>query len=247
MGVKKLFYGFSLAFSMLSTLPFFKVHHFFRGINGYAVMFYPMVGLIVGAFVTFFIYALGDYLPTTYLYVLGFVIWVVLTGALHLDGVADVFDALFVENSKRDTVLKDPHIGAMGVIFTLLFILLKLFAFMHVTDILLLPLLLMYARFNASLAIYFFPYIRKEGMGSLAKSEFNVWHLLASFTLVITVGLFINPMVSLVMLASLLLPLMAIFILAKRVFGGFSGDLYGLLIESSEWVLLHVLIFSTYL
>lgn len=52
--MSKVFKGFALALSMLSTLPFFKVHDFYKGINGYAVII--------------------------------FALWVVLTGALHLDG-----------------------------------------------------------------------------------------------------------------------------------------------------------------
>ena len=40
--------GFLLAFNMLSIIPFFKVHDFYKGINGYAVMFYPLVGFILG-------------------------------------------------------------------------------------------------------------------------------------------------------------------------------------------------------
>jgi len=47
--MSRVFKGFALALSMLSTLPFFKVHDFYKGINGYAVMFYPFVGFILGA------------------------------------------------------------------------------------------------------------------------------------------------------------------------------------------------------
>lgn len=243
--LNKMFWGASLAFSMLTTLPFLKVHNFFKGINGYAVMFYPLVGLVLGGIIASFVYLLTDYLPTPYVYVLGFSLWVGLTGALHLDGVADVFDALFVAKQNRDRVLKDPHIGAMGMIFTLLFILIKLFAFMQVVEIFLLPLVLMFARFNASIAIYFFHYIRQDGMASLAKAEFKVWHLLGSFILVVAIGLAFSPLWSLVMLASLFIPLIGVYFVAKRAFGGFSGDLYGLLIESSEWTLLHVLMFAS--
>ncbi|WP_434657887.1 hypothetical protein [Sulfurimonas sp. NW9] len=46
--MSKLFKGFTLAVSMLSILPFFKVHDFYKGINGYAVMFYPFVGFLLG-------------------------------------------------------------------------------------------------------------------------------------------------------------------------------------------------------
>ena len=94
--IKKLFLGFALAFSMLTIIPFFKVHNFYKGINGYAVMFYPFIGLLLGAILAGIFYALEGLVNPIYLYVLIFVFWVGLTGALHLDGVADSFDALFV-------------------------------------------------------------------------------------------------------------------------------------------------------
>ena len=55
----KILKGFALAVSMLTTLPFFKVHDFFKGINGYAVMFYPLVGAMLG-FILFGIHSLLD-------------------------------------------------------------------------------------------------------------------------------------------------------------------------------------------
>ena len=48
--IKNIAMGFTLAMNMLTTLPFFKVHDFFKGINGYAVMFYPLIGFILGVF-----------------------------------------------------------------------------------------------------------------------------------------------------------------------------------------------------
>ena len=243
----KLFYGFSLSFSMLTVIPFFKVHHFYKGINGYAVMFYPLVGFILGGVLAGFYYALHPYINESYLYVLTFALWVGLTGALHLDGVADVFDALFVSKQRREEVLKDPHIGAMGMIFTFVFMLVKLAALMQVGLIYLLPLVLMFSRFNVVMAIYFFPYKRKKGMASLAKSEFRMGHFLLSVLMVICIGVGESVYFSTWMIAFLFLPLVLVYILAKRIFGGFSGDLYGLLIEFTELVLLHIIMFPAHL
>lgn len=239
--VKKLFLGFALAFSMLTIIPFFKVHNFYKGINGYAVMFYPLVGLILGMFLAGFYYLLRDFLPSNYLYILTFVLWVLLTGALHLDGVADSFDALFVPKNRREAVLKDPHMGAMGMIFTLLFMMLKVAVFMQTELIYFLPMILMLSRFNAVLAIYFFAYIRKEGMGTLAKAELKGWQVLSALLLILLVALFYKSYLFFWMLAFVLLTLASVYYIAKRYFGGFSGDLYGLLIESSELVLLHLI------
>ncbi len=234
------FRGFSLAISMLSTLPFFRVHDFFKGINGYAVMFYPLVGLILGSLLYLFHYVLEPFLPSTHLHILLFALWVLLTGALHLDGLSDTLDALFVPKERAAEVMKDPHVGAMGMIFTGVFLLLKASALVHLEALWALPLILMLSRFNTVIAIYFFSYIRKEGMSTLAKAEFTqTQFIFSAFFMGVTAFFF--PAGFLLAAASLLCLFLFKLWFTQR-FGGFSGDLYGFMIEVSELVLLHVML-----
>ena len=46
------------------------------------------------------------------------VVWVFLTGGLHLDGLADCCDGLLASTAveRRLEIMKDPHVGAFGVI-----------------------------------------------------------------------------------------------------------------------------------
>jgi adenosylcobinamide-GDP ribazoletransferase len=60
---------------------------------------------------------------------LGVVIWVWITGALHLDGLGDVADALGAAHRRPDRfleVLKDPHMGVFGVVSVLVQLIAKL-------------------------------------------------------------------------------------------------------------------------
>lgn len=235
--------GFSLSISMLTTIPFFKVHNFFKGINGYAVMFYPLVGFILGSILFLFNYLLQPYIPATHLNILIFSLWVLLTGALHLDGLSDAVDALFVPKERAFEVMKDPHVGAMGMTFTGVFLILKASVLWHLEDMWILPLILMLARFNTVLAIYFFPYIRENGMSTLAKEEFTRTQLIISST-ALGITAFFFPS-GLLLLALSLLSLFLFKIWFTKRFGGFSGDLYGFMIEGTELILLHcVLIMS---
>ena len=99
--MKNSFQGFALALSMLTTLPFFKVHDFNKGINGYAVMFYPLIGFILGSILYGVNYFLEPYFASTHLHIIIFALWVLLTGALHLDGLSDAIDALFVSKLQK--------------------------------------------------------------------------------------------------------------------------------------------------
>ena len=183
----KLLKGFALAFNMLSIIPFFKVHHFFKGINGYSAMLYPLVGFLLGSLLFLTHFLLQDYVPSGHLAVIIFTLWVVITGALHVDGFSDTVDGLFVEKEKALDVMEDSHVGGMGMTFTIVFLAFKLSSVIYFEAYYLLPIILMLSRLNAVLAIYFYDYI-SSGVGKLIKEELSFKHLLfaISYALIIT-------------------------------------------------------------
>jgi len=236
--MKKIFQGFTLALNMLSILPFFKTHDFFKGINGYAVMFYPVVGFLLGVVLYVIYLFLEPYMPQQHLGIIIFGVWVLLTGALHLDGFCDTVDGLFVPKEKALKVMKDAHIGGMGMIFGGVFLILKASSMSHFESFYLLPFILMLSRFNATLAIYIYPYISKGGIGEMAKAEFGKNQLIFISVLVLSLGM----LTSITMLITSLLVLFVSAMFFKSRYGGFSGDMYGFVIELSELLLLNSVI-----
>jgi len=232
--------GFALAVNMLTTLPFFRVHDFFRGINGYAVMAYPLVGALLGGILLGVYLLLQYWFPAEHLKILLLFCWVLLTGALHLDGFADTVDGLFVPKEKAEAVMKDPHVGGMGMVFTGAFLLLKASALWHLDALWALPLVLLLARFNAVLAIGFYPYIRSAGMASMAKAELTRAQLAVAGLTAAVAALF-WPGGWLLLLGALAVLLAAGRFFVRRL-GGFSGDIYGFVIEVTELLLLHLLL-----
>ena len=237
--MKNILKGLSLSFSMFTILPFFRVHHFFKGINGYALMFLPFVGALLGLtlFLTYNI--LDVYTAHMHLTLIIFASSILLSGALHLDGFADTIDGLYVKKEKAFEVMSDPHIGAMGMIMTSVFLILKASCFIHLESLYLLPIILMLSRFNALLAIYFSPYIG-GGMAKLAKDEFSKTHLFISALFVLPTALYFSWLLVIISFLS--------FILIQRFFinryGGLSGDIYGFIIETTELILLNIVIFG---
>jgi cobalamin 5'-phosphate synthase/cobalamin synthase len=238
----KLFYGFALAFNMLTILPFFKVHTFFKGINGYSAMFYPLVGFLIGAILWGVHSLLQTQLPPAHLAVLIFTLWILLTGALHLDGLSDTIDGLFVSKERAFEVMKDAHVGGMGMIFTFAFLALKLSSLIYFEAYYLLPVLLMISRLNATLAIYFFPYASK-GVGALLKEELSLKMVL--FALFYSCVLVYFFSFGTAFFLSLLVGLLCAAFFVKRL-GGLSGDIYGFIIEVSELILLNAVIIQAY-
>jgi len=234
----RLFEGFALAFNMLTILPFFKVHDFFKGINGYSAMFYPLVGFFLGSFLWLTHTLLEGVVPAPHVAVIIFALWVCITGALHLDGFSDTVDGLFVSKERAIEVMKDSHVGGMGMIFTLVFLLLKLSSIIYLDAYYLLPIILMVSRLNATLAIYFFEYI-SSGVGALIKEELTAKMLLFSVFYTFLLTLFFGFTSSLFFALIVLLLSTKFFI--KRL-EGLNGDIYGFIIEMSELTLLNALI-----
>ncbi len=236
--MKNIAKGFALALSMLTTLPFFKVHDFYKGINGYAVMFYPVVGFLLGSMLYGSYVVLEAYTSEIHAAVIVFALWVLLTGALHLDGLSDTIDGLFVNKERALEVMKDPHTGGMGMIFSVVFLMLKAATLVALDAIYLLPFVMMLARFNAVLAIYMYPYISPNGMSTLAKEEFTTSQFLIVLVYV--------SVLSIVFSWTLFFVSLAILFAAKtffiRRYGGFSGDIYGFVIEITELILLNIIV-----
>lgn len=237
--MRNIFKGFALAISMLTTVPMFKIHDFNKGINGYAVMFYPLVGFILGAVLWGVHSLLALHVASTHLGIIIFALLVLLTGALHLDGFSDTVDGLYVCKEKALEVMKDAHVGGMGMIISGTFLILKASSLAYFELFYLLPLILLLSRLNAVLAIYYYPYISPNGMGALAKEEFTKPQMLIAFFYSFLVVLAYNKLLLLVSALLVLFVIKSFFI--KR-YGGFSGDIYGFSIEVTELILLNALI-----
>jgi cobalamin 5'-phosphate synthase/cobalamin synthase len=233
--------GFALSMSMLTTVPFFKIHDFYKGINGYAVMFYPLVGFLLGAVLWGVYSLLSPYITLSHLGIIIFALWVLLTGALHLDGFSDTVDGLYAPKARALEVMKDAHVGGMGMIFGVTFLILKASSLAHFELFYLLPLVLLLSRLNAVLAIYFYPYISQSGMGTLAKEELTKPQMLIALFYSFLIVLLYNK---LLLLVSALLVLFVIKRIFVKRYGGFTGDIYGFSIEATELILLNLLLFG---
>ncbi|MBC8238108.1 MAG: adenosylcobinamide-GDP ribazoletransferase [Helicobacteraceae bacterium] len=235
--------SFALAFNMLSILPFFKVHNFHKGINGSSAMFYPLIGFILGSILWGVHTVLSPYLPAIHLLVLIFTLWILLTGALHLDGLSDTIDGLFVSKNKALDVMKDSHVGGMGMIFTFVFLIFKLSSLIYLELYYMLPIILMFSRLNATLAIYFYPYI-SGGVSLLIKEELQLKHVLIALTYVLILA-FVFEALWLILVSAITLLIVARFFTSRL--GGLNGDIYGFIIELTELSLLNYFIIRHFL
>lgn len=96
---------------------------------GRAAPWFPMVGLALGA-----VLALTDRLtdwlfPVLLAALLTVTVWKLITGGLHLDGLADCMDGLMASDPEnRLQIMRDSRIGAFGAVGLILFLLLEIAA-----------------------------------------------------------------------------------------------------------------------
>ncbi len=118
-------YFIALQFLTIIPLPFSVTYH--EEDLGRSMALFPVVGLTIGALLAGGDYLMVHWLPRPLADLLLIVILSAVTGALHLDGLADVCDGLAARGGKERflAVMKDSRIGAVGVVGLVLGLLLK--------------------------------------------------------------------------------------------------------------------------
>jgi adenosylcobinamide-GDP ribazoletransferase len=166
----------------------------------------------------------------------------IVTGGLHLDGVADVFDALGGGRGQRDRMLeimRDSRIGAHGAVALALLLGAKLVAVAELLDhsagsspwaLYAAPVV---ARWTVVPLVLGFPYARADGLGKPFHGHASLAQLAGA---TVTAGLAIGWLG-----ATLIAPAvfgaataLAIALWLHRHLGGLTGDVYGAAIEAAE-------------
>jgi adenosylcobinamide-GDP ribazoletransferase len=85
---------------------------------------YPVVGLLLGLGLGLLSYGLAGRMHSVSTFVL-IATWVAITGGLHLDGLADTADGLFLHGNadRRLAVMRDPRVGTFGILAVVLVVL----------------------------------------------------------------------------------------------------------------------------
>lgn len=213
-----------------------------------SLTWFPLVGLLLGLLLAGLDLLLEPYLPATVVVGVLLVLLVLLTGGLHLDGVADLADGLGGgrDAAARLRIMKDSRVGAMGVIALILLLLLKylsLAAFPAGERTVALLLMPAAGRWLPVLLAVTSPYARPEGgTGGAFIDHAGWWHLFGATGLLLALALFLCNWSGAVVLISLamILFLFRVFVMARL--GGVTGDVLGATVEGGEVLTLLLLL-----
>lgn len=248
--------AFWIALQFLTRLPSPSVPYDDHIQISRSALLYPLIGAMIGSLLFALTWLLdsipaNDLLTTEPEIIAAMVLlsWVIITGALHLDGLGDSADAwLGGGNDKQRslTIMQDPRAGTAAVVAIVLLLLLKFTALAHLFShhttwpLLLAPVL---GRTAALALLITTPNARSEGIGAQISKYLP---RAPAITVILVTCLFIGfywPIEGgIVLLCTLLMTLLLRRLMLIRL-GGSTGDTCGALIEIIEALCLLVLCF----
>ena len=206
---------------------------------------YPAAGLLIGAVLALAYYAATLIFPPAVAAVVLIAASLLLTGAIHLDGLADCADAFYGKRPRSATlrILKDPRIGTMGGAAIGLSLLARYAAFSSLPSLFILaglPVISMFSRTAVLLAMRALPYMRTGGGILSARPTLSP-------ALVVLAAL--ASIASAVLLPIPILAAALVLVMFWRVswnkIGGCTGDVLGASIEIAEITALVTLVAVT--
>jgi adenosylcobinamide-GDP ribazoletransferase len=226
---------FIFAWHFLTTIPLSRVHHEPTAPELAASMaWYPVVGLLLGSGLVAADVALHLVFNSVVVNALLIVLLVLLTRGLHQDGLADTLDGLAGGDTsvERLSIMRDPHIGALGATGLFLSLILRYVGLMALPQELRLPALCCMpavGRWAMVTSAWMSPYARAEGGLAAPFLTHLSWRHVAISALVVAIGLSVGFSILrsfTVMLAGLLVVFLGWWG-CRRWFGGITGDTLG--------------------
>jgi adenosylcobinamide-GDP ribazoletransferase len=217
-----------------------------------AVQSFPLLGIFQGIIYAYILFFLLEWTPFSHQAVV-FLLWlatILLTGGIHLDGWMDASDAYFSyrDKQKRLEIMKDPRMGAFGVISVIILLSCRYLFLYDIT---------MNVHFLSYILIAAVPFLSKSVMGIMlltvktAKNE-GLGRLFQAAATPIVLWIYPVYIIAFLYLASLLgigfisigllfLAALVSYLICRRNalkwFGGITGDVLGASVEGTELIL----------
>ena len=243
------------ALIFFTRLPFWRLYQPPKACYETVVEHWPLVGWLTGGVMAATLYGASMVLPYQVAVLVAIVMRLLLTGALHEDGLADFLDGFGGGGNNRQRILdimKDSHIGTYGVIGLVLYLLLLFFCLSSMSQEMAALAILAadpYAKMLTAQLVSMMPYARREEEAK-AKVIYRKITLVSGVSLAVQgllpIGLFVWYM-GIVWEALIFIPALVmyfLYLLIWRRLHGYTGDCCGavcLMVELSVYLTLMVI------
>jgi len=235
--------NFITAVQFLTIVTVKKGHQAGENELAKSMVYFPIVGFGLGFILVYADKGLLWVLPHSITNALLVFIAVLLTRALHIDGLADTLDGMMggYDKQSRLHIMKDSRLGTAGALGIMFLLLVKyvtlnnLFSGEKVAALLVAPLL---ARWSQTLMVYRSVYGREEGMGSAFVGHLRGSGMIAASAVAIGLAGWVSGFSAVYLVAAV-----AVFTLLSRWYfirklGGVTGDTIGAVSELNEALVL---------
>ena len=245
--MKRLFEDLAVSLLVLTRIPVDGLLKDLEKVEIYRGQWaYPLVGIFIGFFIFLTIQILEAVgMPQNAAIIIALSIGVLLTGALHEDGLADFFDSLGGQDyESRQKILRDSNVGVFGVLALISSFLLRyaLISKLDTDFAMLIGLLASYALGRYSILIVFnqSEVSKQSGLTKeLRKLNLRTLILCGLFSIVWVIPAGVSATIMVVILG-----LALVYFLTKVVvphYKGISGDLLGLSVQLFELLTLSII------
>lgn len=223
------------AFTLFTRIPIWKLVDIPKKAYSATVVFWPLTGWLTGGLAALILYSLSMVITMFPAVVITIIFKLILTGALHEDGLADFCDGFGGGRDKESVlrIMKDSHIGTYGVIGLICHYILLVGLLTSLSPLLAATAILSadpFSKFCASQLTNFLPYARPEGAkNKISYSKMTICQFLLNLAygiIPLTPLVFIKP----TLLISISFPIICVISLIammRQRIGGYTGDCCG--------------------
>ncbi len=213
---------------------------------GRSAVFFPIVGGLIGGVLLGAYLLFSAFLPFLAARVLTLVVLILFSGAFHLDGLADTIDGVYGGKDRDHAlrIMRDPQVGAMGVIAIVTVLLLKTAVLASLSEeffrggILAAPVI---GR-GSMVMVLAFPYARPSGLGKTFADQRSKRDWPLALSLMIVAAFSVLKFAGICALLGALGGLGILLRVVWRKIHGVTGDVCGAANEVAETVFLLVLL-----
>ena len=236
-----LFNSLRMAFGFMTVLPIPQRKEWSDLDFGWSAVFYPLTGALIGLGAAAALRLFSEVFVKPVAAFLALIVWILLSGGLHWDGLADCFDGFGCSAApeRRLEIMKDSRLGTYGALGIFCSLILKWLCIWHLPD----NKFMIFFALTGAAARWAMLFLLSKGLanpnGMAAMLKQHCPKRVLFYAL--PVPLLLALLYGLLGFLYLLIGLCSTFVLglvAEKKIGGINGDVLGFSIELGEIMLL---------
>ncbi len=238
---------FLLALRFLTIIPFGRSSGVSEGDITGAVSYFPLVGAVQGLILVIAFFIFGHWFGGIVLSTILVALLTLTNGGFHLDGFMDTVDGLAGGGDKENRlrIMSDPNAGAVGVVFTIFIIILKIAALGAMSRGFMAAALFLWpiaGRWSVVPLAFWSDYARPEGGLGKAVTKIGSREFLIATFITLVISFFWLGLWSVLFMAVIGVFAFLVSCFFSIRLGGVTGDVFGFQAEVSEVLFLLMLL-----